>query len=136
VLWTCGAPPLAAREAWFERGDKYIGLLELVAILLCMHTFRDLLEHTSATLYIDNDGVLGGMLRGSLKAPDSNWALGKLWLEIALWDIDVTLGRVESKANLADGPTRGRLRGLPVGAEYRAPVWPSWMTDWWSAPEA
>ena len=119
---------------WKKRGDAYIGLLELCAVVLLLGTFSEQLRDAVATIFIDSDGVLCGLLKGSLGAPDANWAVGRVWMTLAKLGAQVELGRVESKANISDGPTRGRLRALPPGSAHVQPSWPPWMKRWWLAP--
>ena len=46
--------------------DKlYTGCMELLAVVLCFYTFRDLLVEAFWACYIDNDSVLASLLRGS-----------------------------------------------------------------------
>eukprot|EP00959_Pyramimonas_sp_CCMP1952_P267866 5600565-Pyramimonas_sp.AAC.1 len=59
--------------------------------------------------FIDNDGVLHALINGSGRAPELNFGVGMTWLDMASRDISLQLGRVESEANLADGPSRNDL---------------------------
>ena len=46
--------------------------------------------------------------------------------------VGLLLRRVESEANLADGPTRGNLKCLnKLNAEWHALVLPEWVFDLW-----
>ena len=57
-------------------------------------------------------------MKGSSKGPESNLLVGRMWLMIYMLRADVVFLRVESKANVADGPSRNNLVLLAaLGAE-------------------
>jgi len=59
--------------------------------------------------------------------------IGKVWLHLADADCDLCVGRVESKANIADGPTRDYLFDLEaLGAVFVSPSLPEWIQDVWN----
>ena len=59
--------------------------------------------------------------------------IGKVWLRLADADCDLCVGRVESKANIADGPTRDYLFDLEaLGAVFVSPSLPEWILDVWN----
>ena len=39
-----------------------------------------LLSGSTATIFVDNDGVLGSLIKGSCKAPEVNIAVDRWWL--------------------------------------------------------
>ncbi len=58
--------------------------------------------------------------------------IGQLWLEFAFSRTGYSGHRVESKANLADGPTRDFFEVLTrLEAVYVEPVLPAWVFDLW-----
>ena len=134
-LYTRMQTPQIVWAQLLERRDNQIGLQELLAIVLALGTFPNWLTGSLWSTYCDNDGVLGAVLRGGSAVADANLIVGKLWLEVARMQISLYLHRVESKANIADGPTRydfGMLEEL--GAQYVVPVLPEWMCDLWRVP--
>ena len=86
-------------------------------------------------LAVDNQSVLGAMTSGRAGAGDLNTGVGKTWLEVAGQGISLHLVRVESKANVADGPSRDDLTFLEMQAEFVAPVLPDWAKKLWKWPE-
>ena len=109
--------------------DNHIGILEALAINLGIETFSTLLRHKAPFVFIDNDGVLGGFLRGGSRPMDVNLTVGRFWLLAAELDLAQFLARVTSKANLADGPTRGYLSLLrELGATWIEPVVPDFFS--------
>ena len=108
---------------------------ELLAIPLALATFQAELADAVATFYVDNEGVLGGLIKGSCTAMDMNQAIGYVWLNVAELNLGLFGLRVESKANIADGPTREYLDFLDeLGAQYRVPALPNWCYDLWEFP--
>ena len=79
--------------------------------------------------------MLGGLIRGSCAAADLNQAIGQVWLDIADMQVGLHAVRVESKANIADGPTREFLSLLgELGAEFVPPQLPTWCAKLWNFP--
>ncbi|CAK0791838.1 unnamed protein product, partial [Prorocentrum cordatum] len=101
------------------RGNHHIGLQELLAVPLAYETFSDLLRGALVTVSIDNQG-------------DANLVVGKVWLDVARYQIGLHAVRVESHANVADDPTRDEWSLLrELGAVFRAPQMPSWAANIW-----
>ena len=59
-----------------RRGDNQIGILEMLAVLLLTKTFHNMLTRNAVVIYIDNDGVLGTLLKGGGRAPEQNLCAG------------------------------------------------------------
>ena len=72
VLYTVTSPPARLLEQLRERHDKQIMSLEIVAILLAVATFAELLNGRRVVLYSDNAGAENSTIRGSAKAFDHN----------------------------------------------------------------
>ena len=130
--------PQQMLDSSIPHNDLYIGCTELLAVVMCFYTFRSMLVDSYWTCYIDNDGVLAALLKGSIsmRALDLNQIVGKLWLEIARAGTCFHGARVESKANLADIPTREESMKLmsDLGAVWHNPVLPDWMSQFWLQP--
>ena len=55
-------------------------------------------------------------------------------MAVAELGVDLHAARVESAANIADGPTREDLSMIEhLGAKYCEPVLPEWIHDVWHA---
>ena len=133
--WTRMIVPECVWDCFLARRDDQIGMQELLAIPLAFETFVSLVQGALCTIFVDNDGVLGGLIRGSCVATDLNQAIGNLWLDIARLQIGLHAVRVESKANIADGPTREFLSLLgELGASFVPPKLPSWCKQLWNFP--
>ena len=84
---------------------------------------------------VDNQGVLYAILKGSAGAEDMNCAVAQVWLDFAAYDISVHLLRVESRANIADGPTRDHFYELAKRrAQFREPRMAQWTRELWHGP--
>ena len=100
------APP-AVLDQLLHRQDSQINFLEMLAVLLFVTTFQNIICGTAAFVFIDNNSVLGSLLKGSSSAPEANMLTGRIWLHAAEWSWAPIWARVESAANIADGPKHG-----------------------------
>jgi len=129
------ATPASVHAQLLPRGDNQIGFLEMLAVMLMVGTCGDLVAGSALVVFIDNDGVLGTLIKGGRKSPEQNLAAGRFWIWAARTNTAVYLARVESKANIADGPTRGACADLEaLGAVRIDPCLPAWTDDVWSIP--
>ena len=91
-LWfTAVTTPLHILEQLLHREDNQIGYLEMLAVVLLSSTFPDILSGSAATIFVDNDGVLGSLIKWSCRAPEVNIAVGRWWLRAA-HSIDLCFG--------------------------------------------
>ena len=80
---------------------------------------------TAAVVFIDNNGVLGSLLKDSSRALKANMLTRRIWLHAAEWSWAPVWARIESAANIADGPSRRDFtHAESPGAEWVAPVLP------------
>ena len=134
-LWTRILTPDAVWEQLLERGEHQIGVQEMLGVMLAWATFESVLCGSLWTAFIDNDGVLGAILKGGSGAPEINIAVGQFWLGVARASVGFHGARVESKANVADGPSRDDLSEIRrLGARWVEPVLPPWVYDLWRIP--
>jgi hypothetical protein len=134
-LWTRVRTPDCIWDQLLERGDQQIGVQEMLGVALAWGTFRSRLHGALWTAYVDNQGVLGAILKGGSGAPEVNMAVGHLWLDLAACTVGLHVARVESKANVADGPSRDEFSELDrLGATYVEPELPQWAYDLWGMP--
>ena len=108
-----------------------------MALLLALGTFSAILASSLWTAYLDNDGVMFTVRAGGGHCPEIQLALGQFWLVLAKLGVDLFAARVESGANVADGPTRQDLSSLEaLEAEFVSPVLPAWIYEVWKGPDA
>lgn len=96
-------------------------------------------------MLVDNSLVMHNYVNGPSACPEDNSMVAFLWLWIAQLRADVVFYRVESKAGIADGPTRfvavtytrsgaGVMRFLhPHATSVRPSVIASWLSITWVA---
>ena len=107
--------PTSIRKLWRVQKDRtYRNIFELEAIapLLILERWgAEYMADCFWTHYIDNDGSLAALIRGSSSVYSGDCIVGLTWqlcsdLRIAPW-----FERVESSANPLDGLSRGRREG-------------------------
>ena len=76
------ATPASVHAQLLPRGDKQIDFLEMLAVMLMVGTFRDLVAGSALVVFIDNDGVQGTLIKGGGKSPEQNATRGG---EIKRW---------------------------------------------------
>ena len=131
-LWTRVQVPQVLWDQLIPREDHQIGLQELFAVVLAVHTFRPQLEKCLLSVAVDNQGVLHSVIQGRAAAEDANRCIAKFWLDAAEMEIAVHLLRVESFANLAVGPMRDDLSLMTfLNASFVEPRLPCWPSDIW-----
>ena len=91
---------------WFERKDNYIGVLEMLSVIMGVWTFIEELNDCMLTIYCDNLGVVHSCLRAASRSLEINQMVSRLWLECARRNIGVVIFQVESESNPADDPSR------------------------------
>ena len=139
--WTRWLVPQWMVDQFCPREDNYIGLLELVGVVLTWSTFKTAIAGSFWTAYCDNSGVVHGCANGStngLLTNDVNNMIGRFWLEIAKADVSFFIAQVETDANGSDEVTRVQVSQLveKLEAEWVAPVVPQWFENIWQAPDA
>ena len=114
------------------RLDHNIGTQEMMAVILGVYTWLDTLRDAVLTVYVDNEGVRYSMISGTSRLPEVTLSVARLWHLVADVRMGLLVRRVESKANLADGPTRENLKYLEMlHAIGCRPVLPEWVFDLW-----
>ena len=125
--------PICIWDQLLDRSDNQIGYQEFLAVILGLHTFG--LCDCLLWSFIDNQGVLSSLVKGSCGNPEINLAIGHFWMTMCNNHIGFCACRVESKANLADGPTRESLEWTTrLDADFVAPRLPDWAFELWSWP--
>ena len=104
----------------FVRTNMIYGL-EMLALLAFIFTMRHRLAGKSINIYIDNNNALCSLIRGDANTEIIAHMCATFWRALQVMGIDVWLGRVGSKLNIADLPTRDPPLPFPVGSrtEYK-----------------
>ena len=92
MYYTALVVPDSVPEQLLHRGDVQINFLEMLAVVLSVETFVDLLSGNAIFCFIDNNGVLGSLIKGCCKAPEANLLVGGIWLHAAQTRLGAVLG--------------------------------------------
>ena len=103
--------PQEVVEGWHPRAT-YMGQLEAIAAPISLQTWKSKLQGQQIIHFIDNDAVASSLVRGYSAKTDSTWIINEYWSLAASIGADIYIDRVESKSNLADGPSRFLLQEL------------------------
>ena len=115
------APLLAVSStptAWlkrFNRKNPIVGM-ELLAPLAMIWSCPSFLRHSRINLYVDNDTVSNSLIRGDCTDPFIAAMIKVFWMLAENLQLDIWIGRVGSKVNPADLPTR--LQKLPFKVKH------------------
>eukprot|EP00972_Heterocapsa_arctica_P014830 2185739-Heterocapsa_arctica.AAC.1 len=104
---SCRVPDAVVRQ-WIPK-KQMIGQIELFAGPLALATWANMLTDQPLLHFIDNDSALAALVKGYSPKRDSSRIVGDFWLLAAKFKLFVYLDRVESKSNVADGPSREDL---------------------------
>jgi hypothetical protein len=94
-------------EAYRERNDAQIMTLEIMAILVALTTFSNVLCGASVRVWTDNVGGECTLRKGTAKQEDHNLLVFAVWLQAARIGCSLWFERVGTKDNIADQPSRG-----------------------------
>ena len=134
--YTMWRMPKSVWKRLLPRNDDQIGFQELAGAVIALTTFMPWLENQAWTSWVDNQGVLGALIKGGCRAYDTNAVIGQVWLVVAEKRIAMQLGRVASLSNIADEPTRDSDDwATRVQARFLKPVISDWLADPWLAPD-
>ncbi len=99
-----------------------MGQLEIFAGPVALDTWGPLLQDTQVIHFVDNDSATSCLVKGYSPKEDSCKLVGDYWLRAAARRMNVYIDRVESKSNIADGPSRWDFK-LPeqLGAVFHQP---------------
>ena len=100
--------------------------------MLALGTWPEVFKEVLWTAFIDNSGALHALVHGTLLAPEANEIVGRPWLNVAAQQVALFSQRVESKANIADGPTRHDLSEVSkLGSTFLEPCMPAFIDKVW-----
>ena len=105
ISYTSWIVPSAVIASFLPK-KTYMGQLEILACPIALNTWPDILQNRQVLLFIDNDAAAACLVRGYSPRQDSCALVGDFWLAASSSKLSVYIDRVESKSNLADGPSR------------------------------
>ena len=101
--------------------------LETLAAPLALATWTQELQGRDVIHFVDNDGAASSLVKGFSPKADTAHLAGEYWTLAAAHRINIYIDRIESKSNLADGPSRHELNyGAFLGAKL-SPAEPSFL---------
>jgi hypothetical protein len=99
-----------------------MGQLEIFAGPVALDTWASLLQDAQVLHFVDNDSATACLVKGYSPQVDSCKLVGDYWLRAAKLKMSGYIDRVESKSNVADGPSRLDLEFvLRLGALFTPP---------------
>lgn len=121
LQYSAAEVPSSTVDRWITK-QSYMGQLELLACPFSLSTWKTRLASRSVLLFVDNDSAASNLVKGYSPRLDSAAIVGSFWLEAASLRLQVYIDRVESKSNLADGPSRFDFKTLnSLAAKWAAP---------------
>ena len=90
---------------WIPK-QSYMGQLETLACPLALYTWENKIRRRRVLLFVDNDSAASCSVRGFSPKQDTCSLVGQFWLAASQAETEVCIDRVESKSNIADGPSR------------------------------
>lgn len=102
---TYWAVPSEVVNHWITK-ETYMGQLEILAGPLAVSTWEDTLLKRQIIHFVDNDSAAACLVKGYSAKTDSSGLVGTYWLAVSQCQAEPYIDRVESKSNLADGPSR------------------------------
>ena len=97
--------PQAIVDRWLPKAT-YMNQLETLAAPLALATWSSELAGRDVLHFVDNDGAASSLVKGFSPKQDTSALAGEYWVLAATRRINLYIDRVESKSNLADGPSR------------------------------
>ena len=105
LLFSSWAVTSSLVNTWLTK-ETYMGQLEILAAPFAFSTWKERLANRSVLLFIDNDAAAASLVKGYSPKGDSAQIVGEFWILVAMLRSHVYIDRVESKSNIADGPSR------------------------------
>ena len=109
--------PKEIRRLWASQrvaasGDLYdIQEIEGIGPLLVLHTWPELLRGSLWLHFIDNNGALSCLIKGSASCIGTDTLVGMTWHTVGKLDVLPWFERVDTKSNPVDGISRKNLDG-------------------------
>ena len=103
-----------------------INQVEASAGVAALSTWKDHFNSADVIHFIDSNTALSSLINGWSRKSDTSQLVGEYWKLACRCNCYIYLDRVESKSNIADGPTKDRLGPLIEMGAKEVPI------DWGS----
>ena len=101
-------------------------MVELVAAVLAVETFRHYMQDATVLLLVDAEAVEGALINGYSAWSDVSLLVGKFWELAQVLNAAIYIDRVPTDANCSDGPSRDKVYiGKQLGWLEAQARWPS-----------
>lgn len=105
IQYTYWIVPPEVVQTWIPKAT-YMNQLEILAGPLALQTWSSDLQGRQVIHFVDNDAAASSLVKGYSPKADSCALAGSYWILAAKIGLESYIDRVESKSNLADGPSR------------------------------
>jgi len=105
VTHTSWVVPSEVVKNW-EARSNYMGQIEILAGPLALFTWPHLLRKTQFIHFVDNISAASNLIKGLSAIIDSAFLVSCYWVAMSQLEAEPYIDYVESKSNLADGPSR------------------------------
>ena len=120
----CEVVPQEVIDKWLPRATQ-ICMVELVATVLALQTFKDYLRGMTVLLLVDAEAVEGALVKGYSARSDLCELVGVFWDLVLELKALVYIDRVPTDANCSDAPSRDKLAiGAALGWKTVLARWP------------
>ena len=89
--------------------------LELTAVVMAIYQFRQRFTGKSIVVYVDNNAVLGALVKGQTAGNMAHSFITGMWMVASSLSMTIWFERVPSATNVADLPTRNKTPGYKCG---------------------
>jgi len=120
--------PLDVIEQWLHR-ETQIFMVELIATVLVLETFRHYLKDKYVLLFVDAEAAEGALVKGYSSRTDVSLLVGRFWDLAQELNCSIYIDRVPTDANCSDAPSRNHpeigeaLGWHTVHARWPKDVW-------------
>ena len=97
----------------FKDSSPIFGL-ELAAVTISIFQLRYFLMHRTITIFVDNNAVLGALVKGTSRVLVARRFISTFWWIVSMFSISVWFERVASEWNCADAPSRNVRLPFPT----------------------
>ena len=112
-------------NTWISRATQ-ICMVELVASVLALETFRHYMQDATVLLLVDSEAVEGALVKGYSARSDVSLPVGQFWQLAQALNASIYIDRVPTDANCSDGPSRNKVHiGSRLGWIEVQARWPS-----------
>ena len=112
-------------DTWIPRATQ-IFMVELVATVLVLETFRHYMQDATVLLLVDAEAVEGALVKGYSARSDVSLLVGKFWELAQVLNAAIYIDRIPTDANCSDGPSRDKVYiGKQLGWLEVQARWPS-----------